>query len=99
MKSTIAFYFLSIIAISVQAQTTTALNTSKTDLKTYLIEREIPGAGELTADQLKGISQQSCIVIKNIGPQIEWLHSYVTDNKVYCIYKAENDGPYLYGTQ
>ena len=61
------------------------------ELKTYLIEREIPGAGELTSDQLRDISQQSCAVIKNIGPQIEWLHSYVTDDKVYCIYRAANE--------
>ncbi len=59
-------------------------------MKTYLIEREIPEAGNLTPEQLKGISQKSCAVIKELGQGIEWLHSYVTDNKVYCIYKAEN---------
>ena len=60
-------------------------------MKTYLIEREIPEAGNLSPEQLKGISQQSCSVLKEMGPQIEWLHSYVTDNKVYCLYKAENE--------
>jgi len=60
-------------------------------LSTYLIEREIPGAGELTQLQLQGISKNSCAVIKEIGPKIEWLHSYVTDDKVYCIYKAANE--------
>ena len=59
-------------------------------MKTYVIERIIPGAGALTAEQLKGISQTSCTVIKEMGPKIEWQHSYVTGDKVYCVYKAEN---------
>jgi hypothetical protein len=59
-------------------------------MKTYVIERIIPGAGELTAEQLKGISQTSCSVLKEMGPKIEWQHSYVTGDKVYCVYKAEN---------
>ena len=57
----------------------------------YVIEREIPGAGELTADQLKSISQTSCGVLSNMGPQIQWIHSYVTGNKIYCIYNAPNE--------
>lgn len=56
----------------------------------YLIEREIPGAGKLTADQLKAISQTSCGVLSNMGPQIQWVHSYVTDDKIYCVYNAPN---------
>jgi len=59
-------------------------------MKTYVIERIIPGAGDLTAEQLKGISQTSCSVLKEMGPIIEWQHSYVTGDKVYCVYKAEN---------
>ena len=59
-------------------------------MKTYIIERNIPGAGDLTAAQLKGISQTSCTVIKELGPTIEWQHSYVTGDKVYCVYKATN---------
>jgi len=59
-------------------------------MKTYVIERNIPGAGDLTAAQLKGISQTSCTVIKELGPTIEWQHSYVTGDKVYCVYKATN---------
>jgi len=59
-------------------------------MKTYLIEREIPDAGKFTADQLKGISQKSCSVLEEMGPKIKWIHSYVTGNKIYCIYKAEN---------
>jgi cell division inhibitor SulA len=57
----------------------------------YLIEREIPGAGNLTAEQLQGISQKSCGVLKNLGAQIQWLESYVTDDKVYCVYIAPNE--------
>lgn len=57
----------------------------------YVIEREIPGAGKLTAEQLKGISQTSCGVLDKMGPQIQWVHSYVTDNKIYCIYNAPNE--------
>ena len=57
----------------------------------YVIEREIPGAGQLTAAQLNAISQKSCSVIKGLGPQIQWLESYVTDDKVYCVYIAPNE--------
>ena len=59
-------------------------------MPTYLIEREIPGAGNLTNDQLKSISQTSCSVLKNMGPEIKWLQSYVTNDKIYCVYKAPN---------
>jgi hypothetical protein len=57
----------------------------------YVIEREIPGAGKLTDEQLQGISQKSCSVLKNLGPQIQWLESYVTDDKIYCVYIAPNE--------
>jgi hypothetical protein len=57
----------------------------------YVIEREIPGAGKLTAEQLQGIAQKSCGVLRNMGPQIQWLHSYVTDDKIYCVYIAPNE--------
>jgi hypothetical protein len=56
----------------------------------YVIERNIPGAGKLTPDQLKGISQTSCGVLKNLGPTIQWVQSYVTGDKVYCVYIAPN---------
>lgn len=56
----------------------------------YVIEREIPGAGKLTAQELHGISQTSCGVLQKLGPQIQWLHSYVTGDKVYCVYIAPN---------
>jgi len=57
----------------------------------FLIEREIPGAGSLSPGQLQAISQKSCSVLNNLGPQIQWLHSYVTGNKVYCVYIAPNE--------
>ena len=57
----------------------------------FVIEREIPGAGKLTAEQLKSISQTSCSVLSNMGPQIQWVHSYVTGDKIYCVYIAPNE--------
>ncbi len=57
----------------------------------YVIEREIPGAGKLTAEELKGISQTSCGVLEKMGPQIQWVQSYVTDDKIYCVYIAPNE--------
>ena len=79
---------------SIMAQESAVQETTinQTIMKTYVIERVIPGAGELTQEQLKGISQTSCSVIKEMGPVIEWQHSYVTGDKVYCVYKAENKG-------
>lgn len=57
----------------------------------YIIEREIPHAGALTAQDLQGISQKSCSVLNEMGPKIQWLQSYVTDNKVYCVYIAPDE--------
>ncbi len=57
----------------------------------YVIEREIPDAGELSAQELQSISQKSCEVLSNLGPQIQWVQSYVTDDKVYCVYIAPNE--------
>lgn len=57
----------------------------------YVIEREIPGAGNLSPEELKAISQKSCGVIDQMGPQIQWVQSYVTNDKVYCIYNAPNE--------
>lgn len=56
----------------------------------YVIEREIPDAGKLSAQELQAISQKSCGVLSNLGPQIQWVQSYVTDDKVYCVYIAPN---------
>ena len=57
----------------------------------FVIEREIPGAGKLSPDELRGISQKSCGVLQKLGPQIQWVESYVTDDKVYCVYIAPDE--------
>lgn len=57
----------------------------------YLIERNIPGAGTLTSAELKAISQKSCGVLNQLGPQIQWVHSYVTGDQIYCVYRAPNE--------
>ena len=57
----------------------------------YVIEREIPGAGKLSAQELKAISQKSCGVLGTMGPQIQWLQSYVTGDRIYCVYIAPNE--------
>ena len=57
----------------------------------FVIEREIPGAGKLTPEQLQGISQTSCGVLREMGPQIQWVQSYVTDDRIYCIYIAPDE--------
>ena len=57
----------------------------------YLIERNIPGAGKLTPAELKAISQKSCGVLNQMGPTIQWVHSYVTGDQIYCVYRAPNE--------
>jgi len=75
-----------------QKATINNLKTSNAgQMKTYFIERDIPNAGKLTPEQLKAISQTSCSVLKEMGPKIQWIQSYVTGDKIYCVYKAENE--------
>jgi len=57
----------------------------------FIIEREIPGAGKLSPEQLQAISQTSCGVLREMGPQIQWLQSFVTDDKIYCVYIAPDE--------
>jgi hypothetical protein len=57
----------------------------------FVIERDIPGAGKLSPEELQAISQTSCTVLSSLGPQIQWVHSYVTDDKVYCVYIAPDE--------
>ncbi|MBA3345075.1 MAG: DUF4242 domain-containing protein [Gemmatimonadales bacterium] len=57
----------------------------------YLIERNIPDAGKLTSAELKAISQKSCSVLNQLGPQIQWVHSYVTGDQIFCIYRAPSE--------
>jgi hypothetical protein len=90
---TILFFVMLFAGFTSMAQTKEtnhSKNSNATEMKTYVIEREIPGAGSLTAEQLKGVSKASNAVLKEMGPKIEWVHSYVTGDKVFCIYKAEN---------
>jgi hypothetical protein len=56
----------------------------------YVIERDLPGAGKLSLEELKAISQKSCGVLRNLGPKINWVESFVTDDKIYCVYVAPN---------
>src|SRR5688572_25459215 len=78
------------LGFTAMAQTTSS--TSKTaNMKTYLIERVIPDAGKFTPAELKGISQTSCGVLRDMGPQIKWMQSYVVKDKIYCVYQAENE--------
>jgi hypothetical protein len=57
----------------------------------YVIERDLPGAGKLSPQQLQAVSQTSCGVLRKLGPEIQWVHSYVTQDKIYCIYIAPNE--------
>jgi hypothetical protein len=57
----------------------------------FLIEREIPGAGSMSTERFQGVAEKSCSVLRDLGPKIQWLHSYVTDNKIYCVYIAPNE--------
>jgi hypothetical protein len=57
----------------------------------FVIERDIPGAGKLSPQQLQAISQKSCGVLREMGPQIQWIHSYVTDDRIYCVYIAPDE--------
>jgi hypothetical protein len=57
----------------------------------YVIEREMPGVGQLGVQDLKSASQTSCSVLRDLGPDIQWVHSYVTDNKIYCVYRAPSE--------
>ncbi|HMU10541.1 MAG TPA: DUF4242 domain-containing protein [Ferruginibacter sp.] len=73
-----------------EQQTQNSKTQNKTEMKTFVIEREIPDAGKLTPEQLKAASKNSCSVLTEMGPDIIWDHSYVTANKIYCVYKATN---------
>lgn len=92
----LAVCMVALLSVEAVAQTksdaaTTTTATKAAALKTYLIERDIPGASALTPPDLKGISQKSCAVIKQMGPGIQWVQSYIAGNKVFCVYKAENE--------
>lgn len=88
-----ALLLISVIALNAQKSSGPNLSLIKFTpvMKTYLIERELPGAGKLTAEELKNIAKASCAVIREMGTGIQWVQSYVTGNKLICIYKAENE--------
>jgi hypothetical protein len=67
------------------------MKARSTEMPKFVIEREIPEVGKLTPEQLKAVSQTSCGVLRNMGPKIQWLHSYVTDDKIYCVYIAPDE--------
>ena len=94
-NSTLLLVIVLFTGMSAKAQTTAVKDSSSksnsTTMKTYLIERDIPNAGKLTPEQLKAISQKSCSVLQHMGPQIQWIQSYVTGDKIFCVYKAENE--------
>lgn len=93
--STLIVAILLMFHFTGMAQTTSVTTKSKTNkqttMKMYVIEREITGLGQFTPEQLKSASQTSCGVLKEMGSKIEWIQSYVTGNKMYCIYRAENE--------
>ena len=100
MKTTITLTMLFMILVgwtTAFSQTASATNPKKEKsmttkkMNTYVIERQIPNVGKSSAAELQGISQKSCSVLKELGPEIEWVQSYVTDNKIFCIYRAENE--------
>lgn len=76
--------FLALIACSA------SVTEKNSDMPMFVIEREIPGAGKLTSAELKTTSQNSCSVLKDLGNDIKWSHSYVTGDKIYCVYYADN---------
>lgn len=88
-----ALLLISVIALNAQKSSGPNLSLIKFTpvMKTYLIERELPGAGKLTAEELKNIAKASCAVIREMGTGIQWVQSYVTGNKLICVYKAENE--------
>ena len=99
MKTIITRCFLLFAAFAISSQlsfgqetnSNKSSNTKTKIMKTYVIEREVPGVGSSTPEQLKNLSQTSCNVLTEMGPSIKWLQSYVTGNKIYCVYQAENE--------
>jgi hypothetical protein len=78
------------LAQTTAVATNTKNNETNITMHTYVIEREIPGAGQFTPEKLKTIAKTSCSVLKDMGPGIQWIQSYVSADKIFCIYKAEN---------
>lgn len=100
LKRSGAFNFLLILTLSIMLTNCATKEKSSADSirseaaatkqNTYVIEREIPGAGNLTSEELRGISQKSNAVLSEMGSEVKWLHSYVTGDKIYCVYSSPN---------
>lgn len=87
----VALLLVAALQAPAQNKNTKSTNLQKMELKTYVIERDIPNAGKLTAADLKQIAIKSCNTLKGMSANIQWVHTYVTGNKFFCIYKAENE--------
>ena len=92
------FHLMPIQLIGFRALFAQSLSDGSAELKVrligmpkFVIEREIPDVGKMSAEQLKAVSQTSCGVLRNMGPKIQWIHSYVTDDKIYCVYIAPDE--------
>ena len=81
---------LLLFCVAANAQASGAKTKTEPAMKTYLIEKDIQGASALSPADLKGISQKSCTVLKEMGPRIQWQQSYIVGNKIFCVYKADN---------
>ena len=90
-KSLLLVSLTLILAGSALAKEEPKPETLPAGMNMYVIERDMPGVGKLSADELKGAAQKSCTVLRNLGPDIIWLHSYVTGDKLYCVYLAPNE--------
>jgi hypothetical protein len=75
----------------IRRETHTRTRTKEQDMPKFVIEREIPGAGKLSPAELKAISQKSCAVLSGLGPRVQWVQSFVTADKIYCIYHAADE--------
>ena len=91
LKSLLLVSLTLIFAGSALAKEEPKPETLPAGMNMYVIERDMPGVGKLSADELKGAAQKSCTVLRNLGPDITWLHSYVTGDKLYCVYLAPNE--------
>jgi len=87
----IGIFLAAAVASQAQNNSTANSNLKTTTMKTYVIERDMAGASKLTHAQLVSASQNSCSVLTSMGPKIEWVQSYVAGDKIYCIYRAENE--------
>jgi len=90
LRTLMVILMLGFIAGNVLANDPMVNAELRKDLKIFVIERDMPGVQNLTPEDLKGASQKSCMVIRDLGPDIVWLHSYVTENKIFCVYQARD---------